>query len=182
MLHKIGIMITILDKTFAPFISRTRIENRISELSAQINDDYEGRCPLFVVVLNGAFLFASELIKNVPLSCEITFVRLSSYAQTESTGKVREIIGLDEKIAGRDIIIIEDIVDTGLTMAQLLVQIKDLSPGSVAIATLLHKPDALKTPIQLKYVGFEIENRFVVGYGLDYDGLGRNLDTLYVLA
>lgn len=182
MLHKNGTMITILDKNFSPFITGDTIGNRISELAAKINDDYQGRCPLFIVVLNGAFVFATELVKKVPLSCEITFVRLSSYTHTESTGMVREIIGLEEKIAGRDVVIIEDIVDTGLTMAQLLQQIEQMEPASVAVATLLHKPEALKTPVKLNYVGFEIENRFVVGYGLDYEGLGRNLDALYVLA
>ena len=175
-------MINILDKTFVPFISRQSIENRVSELSAMISKDYEGRCPLFIVVLNGAFLFAGELVKHIPLTCEITFIRLSSYAQTESTGKVREIIGLDDNIENRDVIIIEDIVDTGLTIAQLLNQIEDKKPKSVEIAALLHKPEALKTPVDLRYIGFEIENKFVVGYGLDYEGIGRNLDSLYVLA
>ncbi|MCF0059586.1 hypoxanthine phosphoribosyltransferase [Dyadobacter sp. CY356] len=174
-------MITIHDKTFSPFISRDDIETRIAELAAQINSDYEGRNPLFIVVLNGAFLFASELVKNIPLSCEITFVRLSSYTATESTGKVRQIIGLEEKLTNRDVIIIEDIVDTGLTMHQLLLQIQALEPLSVEIATLLHKPEAIKKPVDLRYVGFEIANRFVVGYGLDYDGVGRNLNALYVL-
>ena len=117
-------MITIHDKTFTPFISQETIENRIAELATQINSDYEGRKPVFLVVLNGAFLFASELVKNIPLSCEITFIRLSSYSQTESTGKVRQIIGLEEKLTDRDVIIIEDIVDTGLTMHQLLLQIQ----------------------------------------------------------
>lgn len=174
-------MITILDKQFTPFINCETIENRIAELAVQINNDYQGRCPLFIVVLNGAFLFATELVKNIPLTCEITFVRLSSYAQTESTGNVRQIIGLEEKITGRDVIIIEDIVDTGLTMTQLLSQIDDHKPNSIEIATLLHKPEALQKPVKMRYIGFEIENRFVVGYGLDYDGLGRNLDALYVL-
>jgi len=174
-------MITILDKQFIPFINRETIENRITELAEQINNDYKDRCPLFLVVLNGAFLFATELVKNIPLTCEITFVRLSSYAQTESTGNVRQIIGLEEKITDRDVIIIEDIVDTGLTMTQLLSQIEDHKPKSIEIATLLHKPEALQKPVKMRYVGFEIENRFVVGYGLDYDGLGRNLDALYVL-
>jgi hypoxanthine phosphoribosyltransferase len=181
-LRKNGLMITILDKNFTPFISRNTIENRISELAAQISKDYEGRCPVFIVVLNGAFFFATELVKSIPLSCEITFVRFSSYAQTKSTGQVKRIIGLEEQISGRDVVIIEDIVDTGLTMSQLLEQIRELKPGSVAVATLLHKPEALQTPIDLNYVGFEIENRFVVGYGLDYDGIGRNLDAIYVLA
>jgi hypoxanthine phosphoribosyltransferase len=175
-------MINILDKTFVPFISRQSIENRVLELSATISDDYEGRCPLFLVVLNGAFIFAGDLLKNIPLTCEITFIRLSSYSQTESTGKVREIIGLDNNIEDRDVIIIEDIVDTGLTIKQLLNQIENKKPKSVEIATLLHKPEALKTPVTMRYIGFEIENKFVVGYGLDYDGIGRNLDSIYVLA
>ncbi|MCF2490642.1 hypoxanthine phosphoribosyltransferase [Dyadobacter sp. CY347] len=175
-------MINILDKKFTPLISREVIESRIAQIAAEITKDYEGSCPLFIVVLNGAFLFASELVKRTALSCEITFIRLASYSKTMSTGSVREIIGLDDNITGRDIIIIEDIVDTGLTMAQLVKQIENLNPASVAIATLLHKPDALKTPIEIRYTGFDIENKFVVGYGLDYDGLGRNLDALYVLA
>lgn len=176
------IMINILDKTFVPFISRETIEKRISELAAGINSDYADSCPVFIIVLNGAFLFASELVKNISLSCEINFIRLSSYSQTSSTGSVREIIGMDASIAGRDVIIIEDIVDTGLTMSQLIAKMKSMSPKSVEIATLLHKPEALKTPVDMRYVGFEIENKFVVGYGLDYDGIGRNLDAIYVLA
>lgn len=176
------IMINILDKTFVPFISREKIEKRISELAAGINSDYAGSCPVFIIVLNGAFLFASELVKNISLSCEINFIRLSSYSQTASTGSVREIIGMDASIAGRDVIIIEDIVDTGLTMSQLITKVKSMFPKSVEIATLLHKPEALKAPVEMRYVGFEIENKFVVGYGLDYDGIGRNLDAIYVLA
>ena len=175
-------MITILDKTFVPFIEREKLEERISELATQISADYKDRCPLFIVVLNGAFLFATELIKRTQLQCEITFVKLASYSQTESTGNVRQIIGLEEKITGRDVIIIEDIVDTGLTMTQLVNQIIALDPASVEIATLLHKPDALQKPVNMRYMGFEIENRFVVGYGLDYNGLGRNLNALYILS
>lgn len=175
-------MIDILDKKFVPLISREDIESRIATLAADIALDYEGRCPLFLVVLNGAFLFASELVKRIPLTCEITFIRLASYSRTQSTGSVREIIGLDGNMEGRDIIIIEDIVDTGLTMAQLLRQIESLSPASIAVATLLHKPEALQTPIDIRYTGFNIENKFVVGFGLDYDGLGRNLDAIYVSA
>jgi hypoxanthine phosphoribosyltransferase len=180
--HKMISMITIRDKSFTPLISRSQVESRIGELAAKISSDYEGRCPLFIVVLNGAFVFATDLVKSVPLNCEITFVRLSSYIQTESAGQVRQIIGLEEKIAGRDVIIIEDIVDTGLTMEHLLHQIQQHQPQSIAVATLLYKPTALKTTLSLHYVGFEIENRFVVGYGLDYDGIGRNLDAIYVLA
>src|SRR5215217_1882701 len=154
------IMINILDKKFVPLISREVIENRIADIANEIKKDYEGRRPLFIVVLNGAFLFASELVKRIPLSCEIAFIKLASYSKTESTGAVREIIGLTDDIAGRDVIIIEDIVDTGLTMAQLLSQINDLGPASVAIASLLHKPEALQTPIDIRYNGFNIENKF----------------------
>ncbi|NIJ50891.1 hypoxanthine phosphoribosyltransferase [Dyadobacter arcticus] len=175
-------MINILDKTFVPFISKEDIETRITELAALISKDYKESCPVFLVVLNGAFLFAGELVKRIPLSCEITFIRLASYSQTESAGSVTEIFGIDKSLENRDVIIIEDIVDTGLTMSQLLKQIGKMSPKSVEIATLLHKPEALKTPVIIRYKGFEIANRFVVGYGLDYDGIGRNLDSIYVVA
>ncbi|KQS25578.1 hypoxanthine phosphoribosyltransferase [Dyadobacter sp. Leaf189] len=175
-------MINIHDKIFVPFIPNETIEGRISELAALITKDYEDHCPVFLVVLNGAFLFASELVKRVGLSCEITFIRFSSYSKTESTGEVKEIMGLDQNLRDRDVIIIEDIVDTGLTMSALVKKVHALSPRSVEIATLLHKPEALKTPVSMRYTGFEIENKFVVGYGLDYDGIGRNLDCLYVLA
>jgi hypoxanthine phosphoribosyltransferase len=175
-------MITILDKTFVPFIDQQTLEKRISDLASQMNTDYKDRCPLFIVVLNGAFLFATELLKRVSLSCEITFVKLASYEHTESTGHVRQIIGLEETITGRDVIIIEDIVDTGLTMSQLIAQIQKLDPASVEVATLLHKPDALQKLVEMRYIGFEIANKFVVGYGLDYNGQGRNLDALYVVS
>ncbi|QRR02925.1 hypoxanthine phosphoribosyltransferase [Dyadobacter sandarakinus] len=172
--------IDILDRTFEPFISREDLEARVGELAMSITSDYEGRCPLFLVVLNGAFLFASELVKRIPLSCQMSFIRLASYSGTSSTGQVRQILGLDGDLAGRDIIIIEDIVDTGLTMQSLLDQLQQLGPSSIELAVLLHKPEALKTPISMRYLGFEIENKFVVGYGLDYEGIGRNLDALYV--
>ncbi len=174
-------MVTILDKTFVPFLSKKRIEDRIQEMAAQINKDYTGQTPIFLVVLNGAFLFASELLKQVDLSCEVCFIRLASYQQTVSSGIVRQIIGLEENVEGREVIILEDIVDTGVTMGHLVKQIQDLKAKSITVCTLLHKPEALLTPTQLDYVGFEIKNRFVVGYGLDYDGLGRNLSEIYVL-
>lgn len=172
--------VEILDRKFQPFISRDNIEARISELAASIAQDYAGKCPVFVVVLNGAFLFASELVKRIPLSCEISFIRVASYAGTTSTGKVKEILGLDGSLKDRDVIVIEDIVDTGLTMNMLLNQLREHQPSSIEVASLLHKPEALQTPITMRYLGFEIENRFVVGYGLDYEGVGRNLDALYV--
>ena len=173
--------IQVHDKHFEVFIAKTVIEKRIIELASQINQDYEGKRPLFLAILNGSFMFAGELMKSVSVSCEITFLRVSSYQATESSGKVVEILGLTENIEGRDIIIVEDIVDTGLTMTALKQQLLAQNPASLSIVTLFQKPEALKQPIDIQYVGFEIENKFVLGYGLDYDGLGRNLGDLYVL-
>ncbi len=172
---------TIKDKLFEPFIDRSSIDGQISRLGIEITNDYIGKFPLFVVVLNGAFMFASDLMKNITIPSEITFVRVASYQKTESSGQVKEILGLKENIEGRHVIIIEDIVDTGLTMSELLYQLSLPKPASIQVATLLFKPAALRTPLNIKYVGFEIENKFVVGYGLDYDGQGRNLDQIYVL-
>ena len=175
-------MLTVRDKTFTPFIGREALQSRITELADQINQDYAGRCPLIVGVLNGAVLFAADLLKNLTIDCEITFVRVSSYQQTSSTGEVKQLLGLTESVAGRDLIVVEDIVDTGLTIATINQLLAEQNPASVAIATLLFKPAALKTKVDLRYVGFEIENQFVVGYGLDYDGLGRNTQDIFVLA
>ena len=173
--------IQIHDKHFEIFIEKAVIEKRIVELALEINQDYEGKCPLFLAILNGSFMFAAELMKSVNVSCEITFLRVSSYQSTESTGKVHQILGLLENIENRDIIVVEDIVDTGLTMIEIKQQLLAQNPASLSIVTLFQKPIALKQPIDIQYVGFEIDNKFVLGYGLDYDGLGRNLSDLYVL-
>lgn len=173
---------TINDKTFVPFIAADSIQQRIAELAGQINQQYVGKTPLIVVVLNGAFLFAADLMKRLTIPCEVTFIRVASYTGTGSTGQLKEILGLNDAIEGRDLIVVEDIVDTGLTICDVCEQLKAKNPASVAIATLLFKPKALKKPIDLHYVGFEIENQFVLGYGLDYDGLGRNTDEILVLA
>jgi hypoxanthine phosphoribosyltransferase len=173
--------LTIHDKTFVPFISEAAIQDRVEALGQQISQDYADRCPLIVVVLNGAAIFGADLLKNITVPCEITFIRVASYQQTASTGELKQILGLSESVAGRDLIIVEDIVDTGLTMADVCRQMRLQGPASIAIATLLFKPDALQEEIELDYVGFEIENQFVVGYGLDYDGLGRNTKAVYVL-
>ncbi|MEZ4900459.1 MAG: hypoxanthine phosphoribosyltransferase [Spirosomataceae bacterium] len=175
-------MLTIKDKQFVPFIDKKQLEKRIEEVGESIGKDYADKNPLFVVVLNGAFMFAAELLKNVNLACEVTFVRVSSYSKTASTGELTEILGLKESIHDRHVIIVEDIVDTGLTMNRLLFQLSTQRPASIQVATLLFKPTALKTPLSVKYVGFEIENRFVIGYGLDYDGYGRNLSEVFILA
>jgi len=175
-------MLTIKDKTFVPFITADTIQDRIQELANQINQDYANRQPRIIVVLNGAFIFAADLIKHLTIPCEITFIRVASYSATQSTGQLKQIIGLNESVANEDLIVIEDIVDTGFTICEVCDQLKAQQPASVAIATLLFKPVALKKQVDLHYVGFEIENRFVLGYGLDYDGLGRNTQDIYVLA
>lgn len=175
-------MIHIRDKSFVPFLSAKTLKARILELAQELNTDYRDKDPLFIGVLNGAFVFLSDLFKCIEIPCEVTFVRVSSYQSMNSTGQVKQILGLQEDIQNRHIILVEDIVDTGLTMQQITQQILGLQPASLAIVTLLHKPEALEAEIDLDYVGFEIENKFVVGYGLDYDGQGRNLDAVYVLA
>ncbi|MCK8492090.1 hypoxanthine phosphoribosyltransferase [Spirosoma sp. RP8] len=174
-------MITVNNKNFIPFISAEAIQTRIDELAGQINQEYAGKQPLIVVVLNGAFIFAADLVKRLTISCEITFIRVASYSATESSGTLKQILGLNDSIEGRDLIIIEDIVDTGLTISDVCNQLNAQKPASLAIATLLFKPAALKKQLDLNYVGFEIENRFVLGYGLDYDGLGRNTPDILVL-
>lgn len=174
-------MIKLKDKEFTVFIPHDQIMIRIKELASQISHDYEGKFPLFIAILNGSFMFASDLVKNIETLCEITFVKIASYQAMHSTGTVTELIGLGEEIAGRHVIILEDIVDTGITMHQVLINLAHKNPLSVQIATLLFKPAALQKEINLKYIGFEIPAKFVVGYGLDYDALGRNLKDLYVL-
>ena len=174
-------MITIKDKTFVPFIPAQAIQERIQELAKQINQEYANKQPLIVVVLNGAFLFAADLAKHITIPCEITFIRVASYAATESSGQLKQILGLNENVEGRDLIVVEDIVDTGLTLRDVCAQLQAMGPASLSIATLLFKPAALKESLDLHYVGFEIENRFVLGYGLDYDGLGRNTQDIFVL-
>ncbi len=173
--------ITVLDKTFVPYISAETLQTRIAALGAQITADYQGKCPLFVSVLNGAFMFTSDLFKHIALPAEIMFVRFQSYEGTHSTGKIKTVMGFDELVRDRDVIITEDIIDSGLTIKYLHEEIKVFSPRSVKVAALLHKPEATVYPVEIDYLAFSIENRFVVGYGLDYDGRGRNLPEIYQL-
>lgn len=172
----------IKDKNFVPFIESQVLQARIKELAQQLNKDYNGKNPLLIGVLNGSFMFIGDLFKSIDIECEITFIRVASYQSTESTGQVKEILGLKEDIRNRHVIIVEDIVDTGMTMQEVLGNLASQKPASIRIMTLLFKPEALKVPLKVDYAGFEIESRFVVGYGLDYDGMGRNLDAIYVLA
>ena len=156
------------------------LDEAVSTLATRLSADYAGREPLFVVVLTGAFMFASDLLKRMTEPCEIVFIRVASYEGTDSTGVVQEVLGLRENIQGRHIIIVEDIVDTGTTMHHLLPTLLAKGPASVEIATLFYKPASLRHELDLRYVALEIPNDFVVGYGLDYDGLGRNLPDVYV--
>ncbi len=174
-------MIKIKDKEFVPFISATEIDKRLKEIGEQISKDFQNDNPLIIGVLNGAFMFLSDLSKHITIPVEISFVKMSSYEGTGSTGKVKDLIGLEADLDNRHVIIIEDIVDSGLSMSHLLDIIKSKKPQSVVLATLLFKPEALKYQIDLNYVGFEIPNKFVVGYGLDYDGFGRNIPEIYQL-
>ncbi len=173
--------VTVLDKTFVPFITSENIRHRVGEIAAEISKDYSGEKPLLIAILNGSFIFAADLLRALNLDCGISFVKLASYKGTTSTGNVITAIGLEENLKGRHVIIVEDIIDTGKTLSAFLPEIFQRGPASVKIATFLTKPDALQHDIKANYVAFEIENKFVVGYGLDYDGHGRNLPDLYVL-
>jgi hypoxanthine phosphoribosyltransferase len=174
--------IKVHDKEFEPWMPASQIATRVAEMAKLINEDYAGKKPLFIAILNGSFIFASDLFKQISIEAEICFIKLVSYKGTKSTGNVITAIGLDETLQDRNVVIIEDIVDTGKTLNEFLPQIYNQQPASVNICTLLHKPDATLYPLTIKYLGFSIENKFVLGYGLDYDGLGRNIPELFRLA
>lgn len=174
-------IVTIKDKTFKTSIPEAEIKQRVKELAQKISKDMEGKNPLLLCVLNGSFIFAADLMREMTLPCEITFVKLASYEGTASTGKVKELIGINEPLTGRDIIIVEDIVDTGRTMKQMLEQLAARHPASVHICTLFVKPEKLEEKLNIEYAAFEIPNDFIVGYGLDYDQQGRYLKEIYSL-
>ncbi len=174
-------IITVKDKSFKPFISEEKLQESIRQIALKINQDYKDKSPIFIGVLNGSFMFFSDLLKSVDLECQVSFVKLASYEGTATTGTVNELIGLNEAIDGKDIILIEDIVDTGNTLEKLYKILEDKKPASIKIATLLYKPEAYEKEYPIDYIGLEIPNAFVLGYGLDYDGLGRNLNSIYVL-
>jgi hypoxanthine phosphoribosyltransferase len=171
--------ITLGDKSFRLYITEAQIQEAVSKIADKINHDYQAKCPLIIPILNGSFMFASDLVKKLSCQCQITFIKASSYKGTSSTGSLATLIGINEDISGRDIIILEDIIDTGHTLAKIIPSIKDLGPASIRVATLLFKPNALKNDITIDYTGIEIPNEFIVGYGLDYNGLGRNLKEIY---
>jgi hypoxanthine phosphoribosyltransferase len=173
--------IKIYDKYFVTFLAEEAIQQKVKQIAAQICNDYRNKRPLFIAILNGSFIFAADLFKNVTGDAEISFIKLASYKGTRSTGHVITAIGLDTDVTGRDVIIVEDIIETGKTLHHFLPQLYNQQPASVKIAVLLHKPDATVYPIDINYCCFSIPNKFVVGYGLDYDGLGRNLKEIYQL-
>jgi hypoxanthine phosphoribosyltransferase len=172
--------IAVGDRTFEIMIENDNINKRTRLLGIQLNLDYEHRRPIFIGVLNGSFLFMADLLKEMEIDCEVGFIRVSSYHGTESSGTIKEVFGMPQDLGGRNIILVEDIVDTGFTLKYILEKVYLQEPASVSVCTLLYKPDAIQTEIkELEYIGFEIPNEFVVGYGLDYDGLGRNLKDIY---
>ena len=171
--------IKIHDKEFEISIPREEILKEVKRVADEINRDYAVKRPILLGVLNGCFMFAADLMRNLNIECEISFVKLSSYQGTTTTGVIREVLGLAESIAGRDVIVVEDIVDTGYTMQRMIESLGTREPASVQIASLFLKPARLKVPVDVKYSAFTIPDRFIVGYGLDYDGLGRNLPDVY---
>ena len=173
--------IRVHDKQFEPYLNAAMIADRIKEIAGKLNKDYADKKPLFIAILNGSFMFASDLFKELAIDAEICFIKLASYKGTKSTGHVLTAIGLDMDLFGRDVVIVEDIVDTGKTLSEFLPQLKHQQPASLKIVALLHKPEATVFPITIDYLGFSIPNKFVVGYGLDYDGLGRNIPEILKL-
>jgi len=174
-------VIKVHDKSFDTYLSEEVILKRVKELAADLTKEYSGKRPLFIAILNGSFMFASDLFKHLNIEAELCFIKLASYKGMKSSGNVVTSIGLDDDLFGKEVIIVEDIVDTGKTLHNFLPKLVHQQPKSLKIVTLLHKSEATEYPLQLDYVGFDIPNKFVVGYGLDYDGLGRNLKEIYQL-
>ena len=174
-------IIRVHDKSFETYLPAETIQQRIKELAGIINKDYAGKKPLFIAILNGSFMFAADLFKHLTIEAEICFIKLASYKGMKSSGNVVTSIGLEDDLFGKEVIIVEDIVDTGKTLHNFLPKLLHQQPKSMKIATLLYKSEAIEYPLVLDYVGFDIPNEFVVGYGLDYDGLGRNLKEIYQL-
>ena len=173
--------VKIMDKSFRVSIPEAEIKQRVKALAEQMSKDLEGKNPIFLAVLNGAFIFAADLMREMTIPCEISFVKLASYQGTTSTGKVKEVFGINEDLSGRTVVIVEDIVESGQTMKQMIESLGTRNPESVRICTLFFKPEKLKEDLNLDYVAFRIPDDFIVGYGLDYDGLGRELKDVYTI-
>jgi hypoxanthine phosphoribosyltransferase len=173
-------MVQVQNLKFEEYISENKIQERVKAIAAELNAKYAGKDPLFLGILNGSFMFIADIFKNVQIPCEVSFLKINSYHNTTSTEKIKELIGLNQSLEGRHVVILEDIVDTGRTLDYILNTIKERNPASVEVATLLYKPSAIVIPVQIDYVGFEIENQFVLGYGLDYNGYGRNHNCILI--
>ena len=173
--------VTIHDKTFKKFISSVKIQSAIRKIAERINKDFKNEKPIFLSVLNGSFLFTADLLKKIKIECEVSFTKISSYSGTQSTGQINTLIGINENLKNRTVIILEDIVDSGNTLEKIISELKNHHTKKIIVATLFFKPDAYKKNIKLDFIGIEMPNDFLVGYGLDYDGLGRNLSDIYTL-
>jgi hypoxanthine phosphoribosyltransferase len=173
--------VKILDKKFTVSIPASEIQLRISQMAEEINADLAGKEVVFVVILNGAFMFASDLYKQIEIESRISFLKMASYQGTSSTGQVKQLIGLNEVLKGKTVIVVEDIVDTGHTLDSILKQLAGFEPADVKLASFLFKPDSFQYDYKIDYLGFSIPNDFIVGYGLDYDGFGRNFDSIYTI-
>lgn len=174
-------LVTVKDKQFALSLSEERIRQRVAETAAQISEELSGKNPIFLAVLNGSFVFAADLMRGITTPCEVNFVRFSSYDGMNSTGTVKELLGLNQSLKGRTVVVVEDIIDSGLTMQELLVYLQKFEPAELKVASLLVKPGNLQVKLNVDYTCFEIPNDFIVGYGLDYDGYGRNLPAIYTV-
>lgn len=170
----------ILDLEFKPYILHDEIRMQVAKIAETINNEYQGKEPLFLSILNGSFIFAADLYREINLNSQISFIKLSSYAQVNSTGNVKELIGLNDNVFNRNLVIIEDIIDSGLTLQHVRAALQDLGAASIEIATLFLKPESFNGDFDIKYVGFSIPNQFIVGYGMDYEGYGRNLQDVYI--
>jgi len=174
-------IVKVFDKTFRLSIPERDILDAVDRIAGNLNRDFHGKDPLFIAVLNGAFIFASDLFKRLDFPCSISFVKLASYEGSESSGLVKKIIGLNESIQGREVVVIEDIIDTGISMKSMIRQLEELGPENIHIASLLFKPDAFQEDFTIDYIGLNIPNDFIVGYGLDYNGYGRNLKGIFTI-
>lgn len=174
--------VEVLGKTFRVSIPEEKLLARIDEMGKTISEDLKGKEVIFLGILNGCFMFASDLIKTINIPCQISFLKLASYQGTTTSGNVKRLIGINEDIGGKTVVILEDIIDTGNTLDNIIKQLKGYEPAEIKIATFLYKPEAYKKTIPIDYIGFEIPNEFIIGYGLDYDGFGRNLRDIYTIA
>jgi len=174
--------IKVIDKYFEPFIGSDKIKEIVEKMAIQLNNDLKNKDVIFLGILNGSFMFASDLYKQIDLPSQISFLKLASYQGTSTSGNVKRLIGINEDLIGKTVVVLEDIVDTGITIENIIKQLKGYEPADIRIATFLFKPDALKVKVKLDYVGLEIPNDFIIGYGLDYNGFGRNLADIYKIS